>query len=296
MSLDIVLIMVDLSELVAVLSSFSNEISLKILETYRNNKNGLNLTDTSQLIEEKTTTVKDHLTRLMDSNLIYMQEKKYHLSYFGALVLKQISNIKILNKTRNMFSQASCDLIPIHFFLKLLPYLEKITILSNQWAYMNIGNRIIEIIKNDKGKNQKQVLKILGWNSFPIAVEIVRNSFNVITGGNETLADFIAETNLTIITDKSFLNHIQKDEQPFNINIIPELKERVSIYQDIEEFNFMLIRYNKYITFFINDPQESGFGPYFIITGKHRDKPGAIGIFDEIFEYFAKKATPVSEL
>ena len=152
-----VLIIVDLSDLVAVLSSFSNEISLKILETYHNNRDGLNLTDTSKFIEEKTTTVKDHLTKLMDSNLIYIQEKNYHLSYFGALIFKLIRNIKILNKTRKMFGQVPSDLIPTQFIFKLLPYLEKITVLSNQWAYMNIGNKVIEIIKNDTSKKMRHV-------------------------------------------------------------------------------------------------------------------------------------------
>ena len=53
----------------------------------------------------------------------------------------------------------------------------------------------------------------------------------------------------------------------------------------------MLIRFNNYFTFALNDSQEN-LGPYFIIKHKPKDYPGLIGIFDEIFDYFLKDSKP----
>ncbi len=289
--------MADSSEFVSVLNSFSNNISLKILKTYDCNRNGLNLTDTSQMIEEKTTTVKDHLNRLIDSNLVYIQDKKYYLSYFGELILELIGNFEILNNTRKIFGQLSSGMIPTKFIIKLIPYLKGIKVSSNQWAFMNLGNKIIKIIENTMSK-KKIDLRIIGWNSVPIAHEIIRNSFsfNNIAGEKEVIKKICVETNIKIITDKYFLSTIKTDDQNREIYNVPEIKERVLICQNIEKFNFMLIRYNKYITCFLNISQEEGLGPYFIITGKSKEKLGVIEIYEEIFEYFSNKATPLSEI
>lgn len=283
------------SDLVSVLSAISNEISFKIIKAYEHDRNGLNLTDTSKLIEEKTTTVKDHLTKLMDSNLIYVQDKKYYLSYLGLLILEQVKNIELLNETRKIFGHVSSDMIPPRFLIQLIPYLKGIKVFSNQWAFMNLGNKLIDIMKNNIGEN-KTVLKLIGWNSIPISLEIIRNSFNNLLTEKMDMKQFFMDINLSLITDLSFLSNIEDNDQIKEMMLIPEFKERILICQDIEKFNFMLIRYNKYLTFFLNTSQETDLGPYFIIRSKPKGDHHAIKIFEEIFEYFSKKSTPLVDI
>ena len=59
----------------SLLNSISSEIAHKILNLYSENTKGLNLTETSNKIEEKTSTVRDHINRLLAANLIYKKEK-----------------------------------------------------------------------------------------------------------------------------------------------------------------------------------------------------------------------------
>ena len=276
------------------LNSFSNQISLKILKTYERAKAGLNLTDTSKIIEEKNTTVKDHLIKLLDSNLIYVEEKKYYLSYFGALILEQIRNIELLDRTRRIFGHISSDMIPTRFVAKFIPYLKGVEVSTNQWAFMNVGNKLIDIIKNNLGVN-KTMLKLIGWNSIQLSLEIMRNSFPNIFTEKDAMKKMFDDQNLSLITDKSFLKEMD-DNNMVKAMSLPEFKERVLIYPNVEQFNFMLIRYNKYITFFLNTNREANLGPYFIIKSKKNDKPSPIEIFEEIFEYFSKKSKPLVEI
>jgi len=283
------------SDFTNLLNSFSNEISLKILNTYETNKDGLNLTDTSKKIKEKTTTVKDHLIKLMESNLIYVQEKKYYLSYFGALILEQMRNIELLNRTKRIFGHVSSEMIPTRFVAKFIPYLKGVEVSTNQWAFMNVGNKLIEIIKNNIGV-KKTVLKLIGWNSIQLSLEIMRSSFPNIFTEKDAMKEIFNDQNLSLITDKSFLKDIRDNKIIKDAMALPEFKERVLIYQNVEQFSFMLIRYDKYITFFLNTNQEANLGPYFIIKSKKNDEPSPIEIFEEIFHYFSKKSTPLVDI
>lgn len=289
--------MVDLwsPDFVSLLSSFSNEISLKILKSCEENRDGLNLTDTSRYIKEKTSTVKDHLVKLMDSNLVYLNKKKYFLSYLGMLILEQITNIAVLNNTRKIFGNVSNEVIPIKFIIKIVPYLKGARICFNQWTFMSVGNKIIDIIKNNV-EDKKFELKLIGWNSVPIALEITRSFFSNARGENDVMKKFVVDTNLKLITDNSFLNNIEVNGQLEDLFIIPEIKERILVCQKIERFNFMIIRYDKYLTFFLSPSQEAGLGPYFIIRSKPKDKSRILDIFEEIYEYFSNKATPLSDI
>ena len=283
------------SDLASLLNSLSNEISLKILKLYKLNKDGLNLTDTSKIIKEKKTTVKDHLKKLVDSNLIYIHEKKYYLSYFGALVLEQVSNVELLNSTRKIFGSISSEMIPTRFITKFIPHLKGVKVFTNQWRFMNIVNELIDIIKKNH-KDGKTALKLIGWNSIPFSLAIMRSSFNNIMTEEESIKQFYMDTGLMVITDESFLRNTKEIEQVKDMLAIPEVQKRTMICQDVEKFNFMIVRYDNYITFFLNRSQEAGFGPYFTIRGKYKFKPHPVEIFEEIFEYFSKKSSRLSEL
>ena len=55
----------------SLLNSISSEIALRILNLYSEDDIGLNLTETSNRLEEKTSTVRDNLNKLLSTNLIY---------------------------------------------------------------------------------------------------------------------------------------------------------------------------------------------------------------------------------
>ena len=64
----------------SLLNSISSEIAYKILNLYQEDIKGLNLTETSRRISEKTSTVKDHLGKLKKLRTSGLMQNVFDLS------------------------------------------------------------------------------------------------------------------------------------------------------------------------------------------------------------------------
>lgn len=282
--------MVNSPEFFNFLNSFSNRIAFKILKVYSENKIGLNLTDTSMIINEKTSTVKDHLKKLLNAKLIFKSEKLYYLSNFGSYILNILDDLEILNKTSIIFGQIDADFIPSEYISELLPFLKNIPIITNQWQFITISNRMLNQIKAELG-NRKIEIKVLGWNSLALGMEIIQNTFNEMDLNNESIKNLLNEINLELITDKNILKDVENNELINNMIKNPEIKERFQIADNIGRFRFIMMRYNEIIHFFLNEKEEFGIGPYFLIE----NEPGAVEVFDKIFNFFSIHSKPLAE-
>ena len=143
------------------LNSISSEVAYKILNLYSEDSEGLNLTETSNKLNEKTSTVRDHINRLLNNNLIYKKEKIYFLSNFGSFILRYMKHLEIFNKTRKVFGQIPAELIPSDFIQELVPHISDIEIQSDQWQFMSISNRIMDKMRAEFRDNPGE-LKVIG--------------------------------------------------------------------------------------------------------------------------------------
>ncbi|MHA1335205.1 MAG: hypothetical protein ACTSPW_05580 [Promethearchaeota archaeon] len=274
-------------DFIKLLNSFSSEIAYKILNLYMV-KGGLNLTETAREIHEKTSTVRDHLNRLTETQLIYKKNKKYYLSNFGSFILKYLKNLEIFNRTRMVFGQIPAELIPSEFIQELVPFISDIEVQSDQWKFMNISNKIMSQIKEDIGKKDLE-LKVIGWNSLSLSLEILNNFLGTSAADEKALNRFLKNMNFYLITDKEILKDIA--ENPILTKIIRniKLKERIRICDAVEIFEFTLFKYKNIVQFFLNEKGKLGVGHHFILE----NKPEAVRFFDNVFNYYYNLSKPL---
>ncbi|MGV9200763.1 MAG: hypothetical protein ACOC4M_18295, partial [Promethearchaeia archaeon] len=134
------------------LNILSTEISYKILLLYSECKQGINLTNTAQMIDEKTSTVRDYLNRLLNAKCIYRVDKEYYLSNFGSLLLNYLKKIKKYHNLRKILGNISAEAIPTEYIELLDPIVDNIDIKSDQWQFMSVSNKIISKIQNGMGQ------------------------------------------------------------------------------------------------------------------------------------------------
>jgi len=263
------------------LNSISSEISHRILNLYSKEIKGLNLTETSNNIGEKTSTVRDNLNKLLTTNLIYKKEKNYFLSNFGSFVLHYMKHLEIFNKTRQVFGQIPAELIPFEFIQELVPHISDIEIQSDQWKFMTISTRIMKKIVSDLNTEPGR-LRVIGWESLTKALEIMDTFFKT-----KPINEFLHAIDFQLISPKVILNDIRKQS---NIKKIAQLAgERIHICEEIENFKFILFNYNDIVQFFLSEGGNVGMGYHFVLE----DNPEAVKFFDNVFDYYLKKSKPL---
>ncbi|MFO8019771.1 MAG: hypothetical protein R6U96_14195 [Promethearchaeia archaeon] len=271
------------------LNSLSTEISYKILVLYSEQQEGINLTNTAQLIDEKTSTVRDYLNRLLDVKCIYRINKDYYLSNFGSLILDYLKKMKNYNILRDILGNISAGAIPTNFIEILDPIIQEIEIKSDQWQFMNVSNKLINQIQNDMGQEGIK-LKVLGWRSLTLSLNIIQNYFNKVTLERYSIQQFLENTNFKLISDKGVLKEIHSNEKLKNIVEKTDINEKIYVYEEVENFPYTLIKYNETIQFFLNKGEEMKVGKYFTLENNETAKT----FFNEIFDYFKKKSKPLS--
>jgi len=269
------------------LNSISSEIAHKILNLYLENSQGLNLTDTSNKIEESTSTVRDHINRLLDANLIYKKEKFYFLSNFGSFILRYMKHLEIFNKTRKVFGQIPAELIPSKFIQELVPHISDIEIKSDQWEFMTISTRLMDKIRAEYKTNPGE-LRVIGWEHLSKALEIMKNL--LMKDMDIPYSEFLNLTDFELISNKRILKDIIEHKE---IRKMAELiKDRVHICENIEKFEFILFKYKQTIQFFLYEGGKLGMGHHFVLE----DNPDAVKFFDNVFNYYLNQSVPLTDL
>ena len=271
------------------LNSLSSEISFKILELYSKNQKGINLTNTAQMVNEKTSTVRDYLNRLLETNSIYRIDKTYYLSSFGLLILDYLKKIKNFNKLGRILGNIDAKSIPIEYIEILEPIVDEIEIKSDQWQFMSVSNQIIGRIQQDIGQ-QGIELKVLGWRSLSLSMSIIQNYFKKITLERYSIQQFLENTNFELISDQGILKEIQKIEKLKEVVGKTTIKDKIYVYEEIEKFPYTILNYNEIIQFFLNKGKDMEVGNYFTLENNET----AQNFFTKLFGNFKKKSKPLS--
>lgn len=267
----------------SLLNSISSKISHRILNLYSERVDGLNLTETSNSLNEKTSTIRDNLNKLLSTNLIYKKEKNYYLSNFGSFILRYMKHLEIFNKTRQVFGQIPAELIPSEFIQELVPHISDIEIQSDQWKFMTISTRIMNKIMADLN-TEPGTLRVIGWESLTKALEIMNTFFKT-----KPIDEFLAAVDFQLISPKEILKDIRKQGEIKKIAQVAG--DRIFICEDIENFKFILFNYNQIVQFFLSEGGNVGMGYHFVLE----DNPEAVKFFDNVFEYYLKKSKPLTQ-
>ncbi len=273
----------------SLLNSISSEIAYKILNLYQEDIKGLNLTETSRRISEKTSTVKDHLGKLKNSKLILKKNKNYYLSNFGSYILKNLKDLEIFNKASLIFGQIPAELIPSKYMRKLIPHLKEVKIQSDQWQFMTMTNRTLNQIKNDLGKGNVE-LKVLGWRSLVLSTGIIQEHFKTVKLEKNSVKNFLESVNFKLISDKELLDDLENEQIKSLLDDV-SVKNRIRICEDIDKFQFTLFRYNQIVQFFLNEKDQVGIGHYFLIENNVH----VVEFFNDVFDYYWQKSKPLTE-
>jgi len=276
-------------DFLGLLDTVSSEVSHKILLLYTQ-QDGLTLTETANLIEEKISTVRDHIKKLIEAYFIYKKEKQYYMSNFGSFVMKYLSNLEIFNKTRQVFGQIPGELIPSEFIRDLIPYIADIKIESDPWQFMLTSTGILNQIREDLGSGTFE-LKILGWQSLSLSIDIMEKYFSNVPFEKESLNRFLTDLNFQLITDKEILKDIKESPQIQKIINNIEIQDRFFICDTVQNFEFTLFKYNEIIQFFLNEKDALGVGHHFVL----KNNKNAVEFFDKVFQYYLAQSKPLTE-
>lgn len=271
------------SNYVELLNSISSEIDFKIINLLVNRPNGLNLTDTANVINEKTSTVRDHLNSLLESKIIYRKEKLYFLSNYGNYVFYNLQKMEEFHKTKEIFGKLSFDVIPAHFLYDLAKDISDVELYSGKWQFMAESNRIFKIIKNSIGKIDND-LRIIGWSGLDLSMSILKNYFPEINP-----QQLIKHSNFQLISDKTLLDEIKQKKKIKEIIDETDFVKRTFIWEGEKDFQFTLFKYNSIIQLFLNEEDDST-GHYLVLE----DKLSFIKFFDDLFNYYMENARPLS--
>ncbi|MHA1150436.1 MAG: hypothetical protein ACTSR8_19635 [Promethearchaeota archaeon] len=274
-----------MEDFIKLLNAFSSEIAYNILNLY-SNKSGLTLTNTSNELgkEISTSTIRDHLNRLIEAHLIYKKEKQYYLSNFGSFILKNLRSLEVFNKARQIFGQIPAELIPSEFIQKLVFDLKDIEVESDGWQIMYISSNILNQINQDIGI-QGNELKILGWKkSLSLSIEIIQKNLTKVSFDITSMNKFLEDLNFELITDQTFIDEINKNKQLREMVDQTSIKNRIFVCEKVENFSFTLFKYNKIIQFFLNEENKQ-----FLIE----DNDPAVEFFDSVFQYYLNQSNPL---
>ena len=278
-----------LSDFINLLSSFSSEIAFKILSLYSNNQKSYTLTETAREINEKTSTVKDHLIKLVNATILYKTDKTYNLSNFGSFIINYVKNMEILNRLKMIFGELPAELIPSEFIHEVLPYIEDITVQIDVMKLANISNRILKQIDHDLGK-KKVVINMLGWKSLALSEDIIQDFFKGVSlDRDDSIEEFLTNTNFKLIAGKKMLEELNHNPKYRKRLENPDINKNFFIYEEIDTFKFTFFKFNDKIQFFFNEQNKMR---HFLVE----NNPKAIDFFDKVFNYYFNKSIPLADL
>lgn len=277
------------SELNILLNAISSEITYNILKLYEDNS--FNLTDTAKRLNFSVSTVQDNLKKLLQSNLIYLREKEYHLSSFGNYFLSKLKEFEEVNKLRHFFGKVPSKLIPYEFIEEFIPLLKNIKIQETSWHFLNTFNELSAIFKDEieKGLSTREI-NVLGWWDVNFDFEILKAIFPDLTMEYKSLLKFFKNLKFRLISDKIFAANL------INNKIFQEIKQHfdmgqyIRIVEDDIIFNFTIMEFEETISLFMIENNDIDVKHHIFIQN-----PNSHIFFNDIFNYYQEKSIPLDE-
>lgn len=271
-------------------NSISNHISHKILNLYNAQNEGFNLTNTANEINEKISTTQDHLNKLLKQRLVYRKEKDYFLSNFGEYLFAILKKLSLFGKFKDLFGRIPQGVIPPQFLEKLIPELEKSSIITTSWNFMNTMDKYIKKMKKNLKKSH-QNLGIIGWWSLEYDFELMEMYFPDFNLNKNKLKEFFQNFSMKMVTHKGMIQEIKNNSLFSKIIMEDDLIKNFRIYEGVNQFNFCIMRFNQVIAFFLVNDNDIDFQHNIFMENNEK----VIETFRELLNYYWVRSTPLKE-
>ncbi len=277
------------SDLDILLNAISSETTYNILKLYEDNS--FNLTDTAKELNCSISTIQDNLKKLLQSDLIYLNEKKYHLSSFGNYFLSKLKEFEEVNKLRHLFGKIPLKLIPCEFIEELIPLLKNIKVQETSWHFLNSLNGLLAKFKNEIEKELIiEEIQVLGWWDFNFDFEILKAIFPNLTMEYKTLSKLFKNLRFRLISDKSFAIDLINNKFFHEMRQHLEIGQYIRIVEDDIKFNFTIMRFEETVILFMIENDDIDIRHHIFIQN-----PKSHIFFNGIFNYYQEKSIPIDE-
>ncbi|MFX1501711.1 MAG: winged helix-turn-helix domain-containing protein, partial [Promethearchaeota archaeon] len=275
------------SELNILLNAISSEITYNILKLYEDNS--FNLTDTAKQLNFSISTIQDNLKKLLQSDLIYLSEKEYHLSSFGNYFLSKLKEFEEVNKLRHLFGKVPSKLIPCEFIEEFIPLLKNVKIKETSWHFLNTFNELLARFKEEieKGVTTGEI-KVLGWWDINFDFEILKSTFPDMTMEYKSLLNLFKNFKFRLISDKRFAIDLINNNLFQDLIQNSDMGEYIRIVEDDINFNFTIMEYEDTLSLFIIENNDIDVKHHVFIQNPNRHI-----FFNDIFNYYQEKSIPI---
>ncbi len=265
------------------LNTISNETAHDLLNLYK--ENSYNLTDTARKLALPISTVQDNLKKLIQSRLLFVREKKYHVSSLGDYLLTKLNEIEPILRLQNFFGDIPADLIPHQFIEHLLPFIKEIDIQETSWHFFNIIDKLLSKFKEEIDEGTfKGEIRVLGWWSLEFDLALLKTYFPDRTIDMEFYLTFFKNVRFHQITDKKFVEELRNHEFFQDMKKYLEMEDNIRIMEDIT-FNFTIMEIEGSMCFFLVRNDDVDIQHHFIL-----ENPKSQSIFNSIFTKYQEKS------
>ncbi len=276
-------------ELNILLNAISSEITYNILKLYEDNS--FNLTDTAKRLNFSISTVQDNLKKLLQSDLIYLCEKEYHLSSLGNYFLSKLKEFEEVNKLRHLFGKVPSKLIPCEFIEELIPLLKNIKLKETSWHFLNSFNELLARFKDEieKGVFTGEI-KVLGWWDVNFDFELLKAIFPDMIMEYKSLLKYFKNLKFRLISDKRFATDLVNNKYFQDMMQYFDMGEYIRIVEDDIIFNFTIMEYEENLSLFIIENNDIDVKHHIFIQNPNRHI-----FFNDLFNYYQEKSIPIDE-
>ena len=271
------------------LSAISTGITFNLLKLYK--KNSYNLTDSAKQLGLPISTVQDNLRKLLQSNLIFIREKKYYLSSFGSYILSNMHQFEHLYQLRNFFGKIPSDLIPNTFLEEIISLIDYIDIHETSWHFLKIFDKLLSKFKEKiNNGNFSGELRVLGWWNLDFDFELLRTYFPDKKIDAEFYLNFFENITFQQIIDEKFALELFNREEIRDIRKFLDKNNDIRIIANKTLFNFTIMEIEGSMCLFLVKNNKLDVNHHFFIN-----HPKIHSIFDIIFNYYKEKTISFHE-
>lgn len=265
-------------------NALSSQESLEILHLLQ--EQGQNLTDTANHIAIPISTTQDKLRKLVESNLVFIEKKTYHLSSLGNYLLSTIQNLEALSKLRYIFGHIPANSLPMAFLEELIPIADQMDFQESPWHFLNIFDQLLNQFKREiQDGSFSSEIRIIGWWNLDFDLELLNTYFPQQGFDPHFYINFIKNVKIRLLGDKTFADELLRDENFKELGPILDEYKYIQIIEDDKPFNFTLIEIEGTIGMFLVKNHELDFKHHFFLT-----HPKAHDLFDRVFKSYAERA------
>ena len=266
------------------LNTISSTTIYNILKLY--SKGDFNLTDTAKNLDISISTVQDNLKKLIKTDLIYSNDKTYHLSSFGCIILQELEKLKNLIELNEFLGRIPAELIPPKYLNLLVKDLSNMQYGTNSLQFMNYMNELMDDVKKSFNTKQISDFKVLGWWNLQMDLDFFKIFFKDFSLDNDSFKEILSHFSFQLVSYPIIFDDIKKMED------IKELMEHFHMYDffrtctKLENCNFTIMKYKKIVILVLIDHDDFDFHNFLIFE----NNDNALEFFNSLFQFYWERS------